>query len=105
MRRKLFLLGAIVGTILPYYYLISFLTEQGVDLAQVRDHLFRDPLSAFAWMDVVVSSLVLWIFVFAEGRRLGMKNLWVYIVCNLAVGVSLALPLFLFAREGRLDRP
>ena len=103
MRRKLFLLGAIVGTILPYYYLISFLIEHGVDFDLVLDHLFRVPLSAFAWMDVVVSSLVLWIFVFAEGRRLGMKNLWVYIACNLAVGVSLALPLFLFVREGRLD--
>jgi hypothetical protein len=32
-----------------------------------------------------------------------MGNLWLYVVCNLAVGVSLALPLFLFFRERRLD--
>jgi len=31
-----------------------------------------------------------------------MKKLWVYVVCNLAVGVSLALPLFLFFREQTL---
>jgi hypothetical protein len=31
-----------------------------------------------------------------------MKHLWVYIACNLAVGVSLALPLFLYVRERRL---
>ncbi len=105
MRRKLFLLGAIVGTILPYYYLISFLIEHGLDLDLILDHLFRIPLSAFAWMDVVVASLALWVFVLAEGRRLGMRNLWVYFVCTLAVGVSLALPLLLFVREGRLDRP
>jgi hypothetical protein len=33
-----------------------------------------------------------------------MRNLWVYVVANLLVGVSLALPLFLFAREFRVDR-
>ena len=55
-------------------------------------------------MDVIASSLALWLFVFSEGRRLGMKHLWLYIVCNLTVGVSLALPLFLYFREGQLAR-
>jgi hypothetical protein len=32
-----------------------------------------------------------------------MTNLWLYVVCNLAVGVSLALPLFLFFRERKLN--
>jgi hypothetical protein len=32
-----------------------------------------------------------------------MRRLWVYVACNLAVGVSLALPLFLLFRERALD--
>ena len=48
------------------------------------------------------SSVALWLFVYSEGSRLRMKNLWLYVACNLAVGVSLALPLFLFFRERRL---
>jgi hypothetical protein len=32
-----------------------------------------------------------------------MKNLWAYVVCNLAVGVSFALPLFLFFRERKIE--
>jgi hypothetical protein len=32
-----------------------------------------------------------------------MKHPWLYVVCNLAVGVSFALPLFLFFRERKLD--
>src|ERR1700682_1477305 len=40
---------------------------------------------------------------FLKGRRRGMRNLWLYVVCNLAVGVSLALPLFLFFRERKLN--
>ncbi|AUB41502.1 Protein of unknown function DUF2834 [Nostoc flagelliforme CCNUN1] len=33
-----------------------------------------------------------------------MRNLWVYVVCNFLVGVSLGLPLFLFMRERQLEQ-
>jgi hypothetical protein len=32
-----------------------------------------------------------------------MRYLWVYVICNLAVGVCFALPLFLFFRERKLS--
>jgi hypothetical protein len=48
--------------------------------------------------------LVLWAFVVIEGRRAGMKHLWAPIAANLAVGVSLGLPLFLYMRERSLRR-
>jgi uncharacterized membrane-anchored protein YhcB (DUF1043 family) len=32
-----------------------------------------------------------------------MGHLWVYIVCNLLVGLSLGLPLFLYMRERKLS--
>lgn len=64
---------------------------------------FPESYSAFFGLDVIVSSLALWLLVFSEGRRRGMRNLWLYVVCNLTVGVSLALPLFLFFRERKLN--
>jgi len=51
-----------------------------------------------------VSSIVLWVFVLTEGRRAGVKHLWAPLAANLAVGVSLGLPLFLYLRETRLER-
>ena len=102
--RKLYLFGAILGTILPYYYFIQFVLENGLNVNLFINQLFANPVSAFFGMDVIVSSLVLWVFIFAERRRLGMKHLWVYVLCNLAVGVSLALPLFLHVREGQLQK-
>jgi len=54
-------------------------------------------------MDVIVSSLVFATFVFSEGSRLKMKNLWIYIASNLLVGVSLGLPLFLLMRQRKLE--
>ncbi|MCF2970706.1 DUF2834 domain-containing protein [Synechococcus sp. Nb3U1] len=60
-------------------------------------------MSSFLAMDVLVSSLGLWILIYTEGSRLGMKRLWVYVLSNLLVGVSLALPLFLWTQEGYLQ--
>ena len=99
MRKKLYLFLAIVGTILPYYFLVSFLIRYGFEINQIWEQLLLSELGAFFVMDVFISSIVLWVFIFAEGRRLGMRNLWVYVVANLIVGVSLAFPLFLYSRE------
>jgi hypothetical protein len=103
MRKKLYLLGAILGLVLPYLYFIPFVMEHRLDVGLLINQVFANQISAFFGLDVIVSSLVLWVFVFAEGKRLAMKHLWVYVVCNLTVGVSLALPLFLYFREGKLE--
>ena len=100
--RRIYLILSVLGLILPYYFLIRFIAENGLDLALLVQQMFGTPIAAFFSMDVIVSSLVLWAFVFSEGRRLGMRNLWVYVLLNLMVGVSLALPVFLYVREGRL---
>ena len=97
-----YLVAAIVGTILPLSQFIPFLAANGLDMELFFRQLFQNHVSAFFGMDVIISSVVLWLFVFHEGRRLRMRNLWLYVVCNLLVGVCLALPLFLFFRERRL---
>lgn len=104
--RPLYLAGAVLGTVLPYAYFVPFLLENGIDISLFVQQLFASHIAAFFGVDVIVSSLVLWVFVFTEGRRRGMRYLWVYVVCNLLVGVSLALalPLFLYVREGKLQQ-
>lgn len=101
--KTLYLIAAIRGAVLPVSQLIPFLQTHGLDLKLFFTFLFANHVSGFFGMDVIVSSVVLWLFVFSEGRRLGMKRLWLYVVCNLAVGVSLGLPLFLLFRERALD--
>jgi len=98
-----YLLAAILGAVLPLSQLIPFLETHGLDLKLFFAFLFANNVSGFFGMDVIVSSVVLWLFVFSEGRRLRMRRLWLYVVCNLAVGVSLGLPLFLFFRERALE--
>lgn len=99
----LYLLAAVLGAVLPLSQFIPFLKSHGLDLRLLFVLLFSNSVSGFFAMDVIVSSVVLWIFVFSKGRRLEMRYLWLYVVCNLTVGVSLALPLFLLFRERALD--
>lgn len=52
---------------------------------------------------MIVSALVLFVFIAADGKRLAIQKIWVPVVATLAVGVSLGFPLFLFLRQLKLD--
>ena len=103
MLQIFYLILCILGTVLPYSQFVPFLLEQGLDLQMFIEQLFVNRISGFFGMDVIVSSLVLWVFVFGEGSRLKMKNLWIYLASSLLVGVSLGLPLFLLMRQRQLE--
>jgi hypothetical protein len=104
MRPKhLYFCLAVLGLVLPYSQLVPFLQAQGLDLRLMAEQLFANRIAAFFGLDVIVSAVVLLIFVWVEGRRLGMGRLWLPIVAMFTVGVSLALPLFLYLREARQE--
>jgi hypothetical protein len=99
--RHVYLALCVPGTLLPLSQLLPFLRQHGLNSQEFIAQLFATPVSGFFGLDVIVSSIVLWVFVAMEGPRAGMKHLWAPIAANLAVGVSLGLPLFLYMREGR----
>jgi hypothetical protein len=92
---------AAAGAILPLWQFLPFVREHGLALRPFFQQLFSTPVGGFFGMDVIVSAVVLWVFVFIEGRRLRMGHLWVPVVASLLVGVSLGFPLFLWMREGK----
>ena len=101
--KAMYLALCVVGTVLPYSQFVPFLRENGLDLRAFVDQLFSPRIGAFFGWDVIVSSLVLWVFVFTEGRRERISRLWLPILASLTVGVSLGFPLFLFMRERKPD--
>lgn len=103
MLQTLYLVLCILGTVLPYAQFVPFLFENGLDLKLFFEQASANQISRFAFTDLLISSLVLWVFVFWEGSRLKMKHLWVYVASNLLVGVSLGLPLFLLMRQRKLE--
>lgn len=103
MIQVIYILLCILGFVLPYSQFLPFLLENGFDLKLFFEQLFANKISGFFGMDVIVSSLTFWTLIFWEGTRLKMQNLWVYVVCNLLVGVSFSLPLFLLMRQRQIE--
>jgi len=95
-------LMCVLGVILPFSQFFPWLYENGLSVSTLFQQATENKISTFAWLDVIVSAVVLIGFILAEGNRLSIKKLWIPIVGTLTVGVSLGLPLFLLQREDYL---
>lgn len=102
-RKNVYLVLALIGLFAPYWFLFQFLGANGLDMPLLVGQLFANNISTFFAIDLVISIIVFWIYLFAEADRLQMKNSWLYLLASLTVGLSFALPLFLYFREGKLE--
>ena len=83
------------GVVLPYWQFIPWLIEHGFDMPRLVADLFANRISAFFGTDVLLSSVMVFVFLGSQRRRLG-SYLWLLpAVALLTVGVSLGLPLLL----------
>ncbi len=103
MKRIYFLL-MILGVFLPLSQFLLWLNEFGFDISLIINTIIEDKLSSFAWLDVIISAIVLIIFIIYEGKKLSMCNIWLPIVGTLSIGVSFGLPLFLLLREIHIEK-
>jgi hypothetical protein len=102
-KKNIFLLLAIVGFIAPYYFFLQLPAENGFDLPSLMQPLFANNFMKGVGMDLTVSVIAFWTYAFIEADRLHMKRPWVYPLATLLVGLSFALPLFLYFRERKLE--
>lgn len=102
--RHFYLVCCVLGLLLPYSQFVPWLFEHGLNLGLFFRELFANRISAFFATDAVVSAIVLIWFIRSEGERLRVRLLWLPTVGTLFVGVSFALPLFLFLREMTWDK-
>ena len=101
--KTLYLVLGVVGTVLPLAQFLPFLRDHGLDVQLFVEQLFATSVSGFFGLDVIVSSVVLWVFVAVEGARARITHRWAPIAGSLLVGVSLGFPLFLYLRETALE--
>jgi len=103
--RYLYLVLALIGLILPYSQFLPWIMEHhAMNIPLFIHDMFANQISAFFAMDVIVSAIVLIVFILDEGRRLGMRTLWLPVIATLLVGVSLGFPLLLYLRQIQLDQ-
>ncbi len=99
MKKQMYLILAVIGLIVPYYFLIDHFMDYGFDLSQMIEQLFESPISTFFVADVVIAAIVVLIFIVKDSKEIKVKFILVPIIATLFVGVSCGLPLYLFLRE------
>lgn len=94
-----YLLLCLLGTALPYAAFGPWLAQHGLAFHLLAQQVMATPVAAFAWADVLVSAMTLLVFISHQQRQTPVKHVWLPVAGLLCVGVSLALPLYLYLRE------
>lgn len=102
-KKNIYLALALLGLIAPYWFFFQFFTLNGFNLALLVQQMFVNPVAIAFVVDLVISIVVFWLFLFSESTKLQMQNTWLYVLASLTIGLSFALPIFLYVRERQLE--
>ncbi|GJM13256.1 MAG: hypothetical protein DHS20C12_16590 [Pseudohongiella sp.] len=91
-----YLLLAIIGAAVPLVFFAFFIADQGLSLIAFTSALFVNGAAGGFTADLLISSFVFWIYMFANQKQ-GPKP-WLFIIMNLCIGLSLALPAYFWAK-------
>lgn len=101
--KHVYVVLALIGLVVPYYFFVTFLLAYGLDGSAFLRQLFGTPIATFFAVDLLISCVVFVLFLRQESMRYEMGSWWVYLVALATVGLSFALPLFLYARQVRIE--
>lgn len=96
-----FLVLAIAGLIGTWTFNIIAIVERNDFLG---DWFNNGPAVGSLTIDLLIMAVAACTFIVIEGRRLGMKHLWAYIVFSGLTAIAFTFPLFLANRERRLQQ-
>lgn len=97
--RRIYLLLAVVGVVVPMTQFVPWVSQHGLDIPAVLAELFSTRIGGFFGLDVLVSAVVVLVLIVHDGRRARVSHLWVPAAATCAIGVSCGLPLYLYLRE------
>ena len=97
--KQTYLALAILGAVIPYLYFINFFGQQGLNLPAFVSALFVNGAAAGFTVDLLIASVVFWLYMFQQRRADKGPNPALFIALNLTIGLSCALPAYLYARH------
>ena len=96
-----YLILALLGAVIPIAFFGNFFAAQGIDLFVFIEALFVNGAAGGFTADLLISSFVFWIYMFSNQSE-GPKP-WAFIAINLCIGLSCALPAYLWAKTRSLS--
>ena len=101
--RSTYLLLAIAGTVVPYVFFLQHFQSAGFGLLTFVQAVFANGAASGFGADLIISSFVFWVAMFRERALHAGPQPILFIALNLLIGLSCALPAWLYAREALLQ--
>lgn len=104
--KPLYLVLTIAGSIAPWAWLLQDPTAL-LDPALFFQRAFANNIAATEGTDLLISAIAFFCLAWIELKRLGSSQRWIllYIGLTFGIGLSCALPFFLYRREQILELP
>ena len=99
--KTVYLLAAALGTVVPWLFFGGFFAANGIDIVSFIAGLFANGAAGGFAADVLISIAVFWVWSWRDARQHGVAVWWLVLPACLCVGLSLALPLYLYLRHDR----
>ena len=93
--KTLYLVLAVIGAVVPIMFFVSFFNTQ--PQGDFIGALFSNGAAGGFTADLLISSLVFWIFMWR--RQSNGPTIYPFILINLCIGLSCALPAYLYFNE------
>ncbi|MFQ3201413.1 MAG: hypothetical protein ACI9SK_002145 [Zhongshania sp.] len=101
----LYCFTALLALVMAWIHLPAYFGNGivGANVQFWKDALFNaNPAGRFLTVDILFLGFVCNVWMFIEGRRVGVKYLYVYVIAGIFIAISVAFPLFMAARELRV---
>lgn len=99
--RTFYLAMAVLGTVIPWVFFGQFFSGNGLDVVLFVKSLFVNGAAAGFSADVLLSICVFWVWSYVDARQHHIGRWWLVLPAGMLVGLSLALPLYLYMRLAR----
>ena len=91
--KNIYLILAVAGALIPIAFFLGLFHADMVGVSGFVPALFANSAAGGFTADLLITSLVFWIFMFSA--QSGPKP-WLFIALNLCIGLSCALPAYLY---------
>lgn len=99
--RHVYLALAVIGAVVPYIFFIEHFSTTGFSPGHFIALLFANSPAAGFTADLMISSPVFWVAMFHQRRRGKGPNPALLVALNLTIGLSCAMPAYLYATAER----
>jgi len=97
--KHFYLAAAITGAIIPYLFFITFFNSEGLLPTTFIGGVFANGAAGGFTADLLISSFVFWAYLINQNT----KQIWLYVLVNMTIGLSCALPLYLYRQALEQD--